>query len=104
MKVPVDSYEDTLTILRLQNFSRVFELFDFSGRKSIALFIAQTIVDKEAYILSADEVNSSKFPNGSCVVSYPPSLAPLPFLVSNVSGEPAKRGVGTCVMVVVFFS
>lgn len=57
MKVPVDSYEDTLTILRLQNFSRVFELFDFSGRKSIALFIAQTIVDKEAYIPSADEVN-----------------------------------------------
>ena len=77
MKVPVDSYEDTLTILRLQNFSRVVDLFDFSGRKSIALFIAQTIVDKEAYIPSADEVTTSDW---FLCASYPPSQT-LYFLV-----------------------
>ena len=84
MKVPVDSYEDTLTILRLQNFSRVFDLFDFSARKSIALFIAQTIVDKEAYIPSADEVTTSEFPTGSCV---PRILLPRLFTFLVLCGE-----------------
>ena len=88
MKVPVDSYEDTLTILRLQNFSRVFDLFDFSGRKSIALFIAQTIVDKEAYIPSADEVIASEFPTGSCVSRI---LLPRLFTSRFTSGEPGNE-------------
>ena len=92
MKVPVDSYEDTLTILRLQNFSRVFDLFDFSGRKSIALFIAQTIVDKEAYIPSADEVITSEFPTDSCV---PRILLPrFSSFVSGESGNGARRWWG----------
>jgi len=58
LKVPIDSYEDTLTILRLQHFPNVFNLFDFNGRKSIALVIAQTIVDKEACIPTADEAEA----------------------------------------------
>ena len=56
MKVPVRTYDETLTILKLDNFPRVFDLFDFHGRKNLANFIAQTIVDKEALVPTADEV------------------------------------------------
>ena len=56
MKVPVRAYDETLTILKLENFPRVFDLFDFNGRKSLSIFIAQTIVDKEAVVPTADEV------------------------------------------------
>lgn len=57
MKVPVLSYEDPLTILKLPHFSPVYSLFDYSGRKSLATYLVQTIVDKEAKISTADEVS-----------------------------------------------
>ena len=56
MKVPIQSYEDPLTILKLPHFSPVYSLFDYGGRKTLAVFIVQTIVDKEARITTADEV------------------------------------------------
>ena len=56
VKVPVQSYKDPLTILKLPHFSPVYTLFDYSGRKSLATYLVQTIVDKEAQITTADEV------------------------------------------------
>lgn len=56
MKVPVQSYEDPLTVLKLPHFSPVYALFDYQGRKSLATYLVQTIVDKEALITTADEV------------------------------------------------
>ena len=56
MKVPVLSYEDPLTILKLPHFSPVYSLFDYNGRKSLATYLVQTIVEKEAKISTADEV------------------------------------------------
>ena len=56
MKVPIDFYEDSLTILKLEHFPHVFELFDYSGRKQLSLYLTQSIVDKVANVPTADEV------------------------------------------------
>lgn len=57
MKVPIDSFEDPLTILQLSHASAVFEMFDFTGRKSLACHLVQAIVNKVAYITTADQVS-----------------------------------------------
>ncbi len=56
MKGPVDFYEDTLTILKLENFPRAFDLFDFAGRKQLALCLTRAVVEKEVLVPTADEV------------------------------------------------
>lgn len=58
LKVPIDAYENTLTVLQLPHFPHVLELFDFGSRKSLAIFLVQTVVDKEVVISSADEAEA----------------------------------------------
>ena len=57
MKVPVDCYEDPLIVLKLPNMSQVYELFDYPGKKSLAYYFVQSVVEKEAAISTADEVH-----------------------------------------------
>lgn len=57
MKVPIDSFEDPLTILKLSHVSAVHEMFDYTGRKALACHLVQAIVNKVAYITSADQVS-----------------------------------------------
>ena len=63
MKVPVDTYEETLQILKLENYPKVMELLDYPGRKTLALYVAQAVVEKGAVVPSADDVRRK----GGCV-------------------------------------
>ena len=54
--VPVESLENPLTILKLEHIGEVFALFDYHGRKTLASHLVQAIVDKMAYITTAEEV------------------------------------------------
>lgn len=56
MKVPIDSFENPLTILQLSHISSVHGMFDYVGRKALACHLVQAIVNKVAYITSADQV------------------------------------------------
>lgn len=58
MKVPIDSLDDPLTILQLKYAFSVFEMFDYPGRKALACHLVQAIVNKVAYITTADQVES----------------------------------------------
>lgn len=55
LKVPIETYEDTLTVLKLENFPDLFELFVFQGRRALSLFLVQTIVDRDCIIPSSEE-------------------------------------------------
>lgn len=61
MKVPIDSFEDPLTILKLTHVTEVYDMFDYLGRKALACHLVQAIVNKVAYITSADEVSLPLF-------------------------------------------
>lgn len=56
VKVPIDSFEEPLTILKLNHMAAVYEMFDYAGRKSLACHLVQAIVSKLAYITTADQV------------------------------------------------
>ena len=62
MKVPIDSFEDPLTILELKYAVSVFEMFDYAGRKALACHLVQAIVNKLAYITTADQVRDLRAP------------------------------------------
>lgn len=57
MKVPVDSYDDVLTVLKLENYPSMYKLFDFDGRRSLSIYILQCVLDKNATLSSLAEVN-----------------------------------------------
>ncbi len=57
MRVPMDTFEDPLTLLKLEHVTGVFGLFDFSGRKQVATNLVQAIVNKAAYIRTAEAVS-----------------------------------------------
>lgn len=56
MKVPIDSFDNPLSILKLKYATPMFELFDYPGRKALACYLVQAIVSKVVYITSAEEV------------------------------------------------
>ena len=57
MKVPMDSFEDPLTLLKLDHVTGVFGLFDYTGRKLLATHLVQAIVNKRVYIRTAEAVS-----------------------------------------------
>ncbi len=58
MKVPMDCFDDPLTVLQLTHVPAVFEMFDYSGRKTLACYLVQAVVTKVAYITTADQVRA----------------------------------------------
>ena len=61
LKVPIETYEDTLTVLKLENFPDLFELFVFQGRRALSLFLVQAIVDRDCIVPSSEEVCVSRY-------------------------------------------
>lgn len=59
LKVPVDGYDDVLTILKLENYLGLYGCFDYEGRKSLSQYLLQTVLDKEAHISSLEQVSET---------------------------------------------
>ena len=56
MKVPIDSYDDILIVLKLENYTSLYKLFDYEGRKSLSIYLLQNVLDKNATLSSLPEV------------------------------------------------
>ena len=57
LKVPIDGYEeDVLTILRLEKYSSLMKVLDFDGRKTLALYLLQAVLDKDASVTTTSQV------------------------------------------------
>ena len=57
LKIPVDIYEDTLRVLKLEYYPKVLQLFDYHGRKQLATHLATIIVEKSVFILTPESVS-----------------------------------------------
>jgi len=57
LKIPVENYEDTLCVLQLEYYPKVLQLFDYQGRKHLAVHLATIIVEKNMYITTPDAVS-----------------------------------------------
>ena len=63
MKIPLDFYGDILTVLKLDHYSPLLEYFDYSGRKSLGVYILSNALDNQTNISNADQVRPSLVSN-----------------------------------------
>ena len=62
MKVPVDNYNNVLTLLKLEHFAPLFEYFDFQARKAMSIYVVNNALENETVISSAEQVCTSLLP------------------------------------------
>lgn len=67
MKIPVDTYNNVLTLLSLQHFGPLFDYFDYKGRKLMSCHIISNALENETHILSQENVRA--LPLGVCIMN-----------------------------------
>lgn len=58
MKIPVDQYNNILTVLELQQYAPLLEYFDYKGRKSLAAYIIINILENDTLIPTPEQVRT----------------------------------------------
>jgi len=59
MKLPVDNYNNVLTVLKLEHFGPLFEYFDYQARKTMSIYIINNALDNETVISTPEQVSQS---------------------------------------------
>ena len=57
MKIPVDNYNDLLTVLKLEHFGPLFEYFDYHARCMISMYIISNALENSTLIPTQEEVS-----------------------------------------------
>lgn len=58
LRLCIDFYNNILTLIQLKHFSPLLDKFDYTSRKSLALYIVLNILENETLIPTADEADS----------------------------------------------
>ncbi|CAG0880651.1 unnamed protein product [Darwinula stevensoni] len=58
LKIPLDNYNDILTVLKLDHFKPLVEVFDYTGRKNMSCYIVNNVLDNETQIQTTDQVEA----------------------------------------------
>lgn len=56
LKIPVDTYNNILTVLKLKHFHPLFEYFDYESRKSMSCYVLSNVLDYNTVIVSQEQV------------------------------------------------
>jgi len=59
MKLPIDNYNNVLTLLKLEHFGPLFEYFDYQARKTMSIYIINNALDNETIISTPEQVSHS---------------------------------------------
>jgi vacuolar protein sorting-associated protein 35 len=58
LKIPVDTYNNILTVLKLKYFPPLFEYFDFESRKTMSCYVLTNTLDYNTTIVAQEQVSS----------------------------------------------
>lgn len=61
MKIPVDQYNNLLTVLELQHYGPMFEYFDYKGRKIMSCYIINNALENDIKIPLQENVSAKCF-------------------------------------------
>ncbi|OWA54542.1 Stress-induced-phosphoprotein 1 [Hypsibius exemplaris] len=61
LKIPLDHYQDILTVLQLPNYGKILAYLNFKPRKEISLYVAHNIVDHCTIISQQEQVEALLF-------------------------------------------
>lgn len=56
LKIPVDTYNNILTVLQLKHFPPLFEYFDYESRKSMSCYVLTNTLEFNTTILAQEQV------------------------------------------------
>ena len=56
LKIPINNFNNILTVLQLTDFDPLLELFDFEGRKAMAVFIANDALETQTNLPTEEQV------------------------------------------------
>lgn len=62
LKIPVDTYNNVLTVLKLKHFHPLFEYFDYESRKSMSCYVLSNVLDYNTEIVSQEQVGKRRVP------------------------------------------
>jgi len=57
LKIPINNFNNMLTVLKLEHFMPLLSLFDFDGRKAMAVFIANDVLETQTYVPTVEQVD-----------------------------------------------
>uniref|UniRef100_A0A8C6TDM5 VPS35 retromer complex component n=1 Tax=Neogobius melanostomus TaxID=47308 RepID=A0A8C6TDM5_9GOBI len=58
LKIPVDSYNNILTVLQLKHFPPLFEYFDYESRKNMSCYVLSNTLDYNTTIVAQEQVDA----------------------------------------------
>jgi len=67
MKIPVDNYNNLLTVLQLQHYGPLLDLFDYHGRKILAAYLVTNALENETQVPTQEQVRNL---NNSIIKNY----------------------------------
>ncbi|MGH0143968.1 UNVERIFIED_CONTAM: hypothetical protein FKN15_002310 [Acipenser sinensis] len=56
LKIPVDTYNNIVTVLKLKHFHPLFEYFDYESRKSMSCYILSNTLDYNTEIIAQEQI------------------------------------------------
>lgn len=59
MKIPVDTYNDVLAVLKLEHFGPLFEYFDYQDRKTMSVYIINNALENETLVPTQEQVSAA---------------------------------------------
>ncbi|XP_014777339.1 vacuolar protein sorting-associated protein 35 isoform X1 [Octopus bimaculoides] len=57
LKIPIDVYQNLLTVLELKHFGPLFKYFDYHGRKTMSAFLINSALENDTKILTPEQVD-----------------------------------------------
>lgn len=61
LKIPVQYYNNILTVLELKHFGSLMNFCDYASRKSMSCFLVNNALDNETYIPTQEQVGIEAF-------------------------------------------
>ncbi|XP_030764891.1 vacuolar protein sorting-associated protein 35 isoform X1 [Sitophilus oryzae] len=59
LKIPLDTYNDILVVLKLKHYAGLMQHLDYNGRKSLSIYILNNALENEIIIPSPDETEQA---------------------------------------------
>ncbi|KAK4885950.1 hypothetical protein RN001_002221 [Aquatica leii] len=59
LKIPIDNYNNLLTVLKLQHYATLMQHLDYNGRKTLSIYILNNALDSETVITTQEQVEQA---------------------------------------------
>lgn len=58
LKIPVDNYNNILTVIQLEHFGKLLDYFDYKGRKAVSTYLVNNALENETPIPTPEQVDT----------------------------------------------